>query len=192
MAVIIETQRGPSLGEPAPFFEATISNNKINLRDFEGNWVVILSHPDDILPVFKTRTINYILCKRKIKTIALGNGQSPDIISSNKNLLKKYIMKHSLTIVDDTDRSIGKIYGLDDKGHENAEGSKGLFVIDPKGILRIKLFSPLSTERNFYEIIKLVDALRDADKLRKHQPDMTGWKRRFGIVVKPKTVAEEG
>jgi len=192
MTVIAENKRGPVLGEPAPFFETTISNNTINLRDFKGNWLVIFSHPDDLLPVFKTRTINYILCKRRIKAMALGNGQSSDIISSNKNFLKKYILKHSLTIVDDIDKSIGNIYGLDNQEHKNHGNAKGIFVIDPKGILRIKLFFPLSAERNFYEIVKLVDALREADKQRKQQPNVTGWKRHFGIVVKPKTVTEKG
>ncbi len=189
MADILDDKRGPLLGETAPFFETGIGDNEIDFTDLKGNWVILFSHPEDLLPVFKTRTINHILCKRKIKVVALGEGVSSGIISG-RNFFKKYMIKHSLTTIDDTNRKILRSYGLDNQSNEYAADVKGVFVTDPKGILRIKLFHSLKTERNFYEILKLVDALQDAEKQRSQQPDLDIVRRRFGTLGSPKTVIE--
>jgi peroxiredoxin (alkyl hydroperoxide reductase subunit C) len=157
---------GPMLGAIAPFFETAKKEDGIIIDNFKGSWVVLFTHPDDLIPVFKTRTINYILCKRRIKALAIGHRESLEAISPG-NFLKKYMVNHSLTVIDDGDNQIAMRYGLDcsDKG-----GSvKGVFVIDPKGYLRIKLFYSLKTERDFTEILKLVDALQIADKQSKHK-----------------------
>ena len=98
--------------------------------------------------------------------MAIGHRESLDTMPPG-NFLKKYMVNHSLTVIDDGDNQIAMRYGLDcsDKG-----GSvKGVFVIDPKGYLRIKLFYSLKTERDCTEILKLVDALQIADKQSKHK-----------------------
>src|SRR5271169_405554 len=105
MSAVEENERGPSFGEPAPDFETIIAGQTIRLRDFRGKWVVIFTHPGDLLGVFKTRTIKYLLCKRRTKAIALGKGQTEGI-DTGRNLLKKYILKHNLMIVDDSDGGI--------------------------------------------------------------------------------------
>jgi peroxiredoxin (alkyl hydroperoxide reductase subunit C) len=181
----------PLLGDPAPFFEMPVGNSSINLKDFRGKWLVIFTHPEDILPVFKTRTIKYVLCKRKIKVLAIGEGQYTAAISG-RNFVKKYIMKHSLMVIDDRDGQIARVYGLEKDKKTSVEGTKGTFVIDPKGLLRIKLSFPLSKERNLYEILKLVDSLQEADRQRKVQSPPNKWRRRINIVIKPKPFPEQG
>lgn len=175
---------GPILGEKAPFFEATVGKSTINLNDFKGRWLIIITHPDDILPVFKTQTIKYLLCKRRIKVIAVGNRQpSSDI--AGRNFVKRYIMKHSLLMVSDTNGQIKTCYGLSEPDETTHEASKGVFVIDPKGMLRINLLSDVSAERNFYEILRLVDSLQDAYKQKKKQA-------RVSRTSRPKIVLETG
>jgi peroxiredoxin (alkyl hydroperoxide reductase subunit C) len=151
--------RGPLLGEAAPYFETVIGRNTITSKDFKGNWLIVVSHPDDVLPLFKTRTIHYVLCKRKTKVIALGNRKSPRV--TPVNFVKNYILKHTLTMIDDSDKIIAARFGLD--GNIDGEDAKGIFVIDPKGILRMKLYATPAAERNFYEILKLIDALQNSD-----------------------------
>lgn len=160
-----ENPKGPALGGPAPYFETTIGNEIVTSDDFKGGWTIVFSHPGDLMPVFKTRTINYILCKRRTKVVALGDGR-PAGAATGRNIIKKYILKHSLSVIDDPDKKIAESYGLTDGDGASDEEAKGIFVIDPLGILRIKLYFPLAAERNFYEILKLVDALQDADKQR--------------------------
>lgn len=186
-----QNERGPSFGEPAPDFETIISGHTIKLKDFKGKWVVIFSHPDDLLSVFRTRTIRYLLCKRRTKVIALGEGQTEGI-DAGKNLLKKYVLKHNLMIVDDSGRGIARSYGLSRESRDGQDEEKGVFIVDPKGILRVKLYLPLNAERNFYEILKLIDALQAADRQRMPRIDKGTWRRRFDMAIRKRVVPEEG
>jgi peroxiredoxin (alkyl hydroperoxide reductase subunit C) len=191
MSYDAEKERGPSFGEPAPDFEAIISGHTIKLRDFKGKWVVIFSHPEDLLSVFRTRTIKYLLCKRRTKVIALGEGQTEGI-DIEKNLLRKYVLKHNLMVVDDSAGGIAESYGLSRENHEGRDEEKGVFIVDPKGILRVKLYLPLHAERNFYEILKLIDALQTTDRQRMTRIDKGTWRRRLDMAIRKRVIPEEG
>jgi len=186
-----ENERGPLLGEPAPDFETIIAGNTIKLRDFRGKWVVIFSHPGDLLSVFRTRTIKYLLCKRRTKVIALGDRQTEGF-DIGGNLLKKYILRHNLTVVNDSDTGIAESYGLSSRNHEGQEGEKGVFIVDQKGVLRVKLYLPMTDESNFYEILKLIDALQAADR-QKTLPTNKGFLRqRLDMAIRQRVVPEKG
>ena len=190
MSAAEENERGPSFGEPAPDFEAIIAGQTIRLRDFRGKWVVIFTHPGDLLSVFKTRTIKYLLCKRRTKVIALGDGQTEGI-DTGRNLLKKYILKHNLMIVDDSAGGIARSYGLPGPGNE-PQGEKGVFIVDPGGILRVKLYLPLASDRSFYEVLKLIDVLQAADKQKALRTGKKTLRRQLGMVIRSGTASEEG
>ncbi|HSB30069.1 MAG TPA: redoxin domain-containing protein, partial [Candidatus Sulfobium mesophilum] len=64
-----DNEKGPLFGELAPDFETVIEGHTIKLSDFRGKWVIIFSHPGDLLPLFRTRTVQYLLCKRRTKVI---------------------------------------------------------------------------------------------------------------------------
>ncbi len=191
MSAAEQEERGPLFGEPAPDFETIIAGQAIRLRDFRGKWVVIFTHPADLLSVFKTRTIKYILCKRRTRVIALGDGEAEGI-DTGRNLLKKYILKHNLMLVDDSGGRIAESYGLSPEGRESQEEEKGVFIVDPKGILRVKLYMPLSSDRNFYEILKLIDALQDADRQKALRGGKGPLRRRLDMVIRPGAVSGEG
>ena len=180
---MFEDIKGPILGAPAPFFETAKKKGRMSINTFKGSWVILFSHPDDLIPVFKTRTINYILCKRRIKAVALDHQYAPDT-TSLRNFIEKYLESRSLTFLDDADEQIAMKYGLDNSG--NGLPVKGVFVIDPKGYLRMKLFFPLETERNFTEILKLVDALQIADrqnKQKKQRAGLRGFKVKWSSLI---------
>jgi alkyl hydroperoxide reductase subunit AhpC len=184
----MEITRGPSLGEPAPFFEADVAGNRISLHDFKGRWLIIFSDPEELLPVFKTRTINYVLCKRKTKAIALGRG-TPDGAPAGKNPARKYVLRHNLTVVDDNGGEIAEAYGLSSVA---AEREKGVFIVDPKGILRAKLYQSQAAERNFYDMLKLVDALQMTDGQKARSGEKGGWRRKLNVVIRAKVAPGEG
>lgn len=182
-------KRGPSIGEPAPFFETSLDDSTITLNDFRGNWLIVLSHPEDLIPIFKTRTLNYLLCKRRTRVISLGERKNPPG-TKGRNFLKKYIRKQRVTAIDDSDGGISRSYGLG--GNSDMSGAaKGVFVIDPKGVLRVKLYFSPETERNFYEILKLLDTLQASDKHKSGPARTKGWRRHLGIVVRQKTLAKQ-
>lgn len=190
MSAAEENERGPSFGEPAPDFETIIAGQTIRLRDFRGKWVVIFTHPGDLLSVFKTRTIKYLLCKRRTKVIALGDGQTEGI-DTGRNLLKKYVLKHNLMIVDDSGGGIAGSYGLPGPGN-GPQGEKGVFIVDPGGILRVKLYLPLASDRSFYEVLKLIDVLQAADKQKALRTGKKTLRRRLDMVIRSRTASEEG
>lgn len=186
-----ENERGPLLGEPAPDFGTIIAGQTIRLRDFRGKWVVIFTHPEDLLPVFKTRTIKYLLCKRRTRVIALGDSQTEGI-DTGRNLLKKYILKHNLMIVDDTGGGIAKSYGLSYGSDGYKEEEKGVFIVDPKGFLRVKLYLPRGSDRNFYEVLKLIDALQITDKQKTFGAGKGTLRRRLDMAIRQRVIPEKG
>jgi peroxiredoxin (alkyl hydroperoxide reductase subunit C) len=181
--------RGPALGEQAPFIEALSSKKSQKSDGSRGGWIILISHPHDLLPLLRTRTFNYILCKRRTRIVMLGNG-SPESGIADGNFLKKYIIRHNAAFLDDPDYTISAGYGLV-KDHADEE-VKGVFVIDPRGFLRMKLYFDVTHPRNFYEILKLLDALQEADSQRKRRPTSDVWKRRLSIVSRSGTMPEEG
>ncbi len=182
----VEHGQGPAIGEPAPCFETAVGDSSISLRDFRGSWIIIFSHPDDILPLFKTRTVNYILCKRRTKVVALVR-EKGDEVPAGRNFLKKYILKHRLSVLGDPEKRIEALYGLE---NSEEDGVKGTFIIDQKGILRAKLHSPIETERDLYEMVRLVDALQQADRQKASRPETGSWRRRLKIVIRTKTAEQ--
>ena len=153
-----EAERGPLLGEPAPHFEQI--SQKTGRKKKQHLWTVFISHPYDLMPFLRIKTVNYILCKREIKVVALADLQGEEMLREG-NVLEKYMVKHNFSFIDDTEGVISGSYGLAAAG-EGEEPVKGLFVIDPKGVLRMKIFSPLSAERNFPDVMALIDALQTA------------------------------
>ena len=188
---MLENRKGPVLGEIAPFFKTAKKEDGVSLERFKGSWTILFSHPNDLLPIFKTRTIKYVLCKRKIKAVAIGSNLSPDTTSEN-NFLDKYVVKHSLAIIDDAGSRVAKSYGLDSA--DETSSVKGVFVIDPQSHLRMKLFFSMDTERNFTEILKLVDALQDAEKQSKqknHAAGSKGFKLKLNRLILPSITGKQ-
>lgn len=181
-----EAGRGPSLGEPAPLIETLFPRKSQKKDSSKGSWIILVSHPHDLLPLFKTRTINYILCKRRTKVLMLRSGGTDDGVEDG-NFLMKYITRHNVAFLDDPDKAVAAGYGLD----ENTEEVKGAFVIDPAGILRMKLYFDHASPRNFYEILKLLDTLQEADSQRKRKPAPGVWKRRLSIAGRTGPAQEE-
>ncbi len=91
-------------------------------------------------------------------------------------------------MIDDSDGGISKTYGLQDKYSGDA---KGVFVIDPKGVLRVKLYFSPDTERNFCEVLKLLDTLQASDRQKSELSRSKGWKSRLAVVVRPKALAKQ-
>lgn len=184
-----QSGKGPSLGEPAPFIESIASRKSQRHGNSKGGWTILISHPQDLLPLFRTRTINYVLCKRRTRVVLLYNGDLAESLSDG-NFFTKYITRHSVAFLDDSGNIISPVYGVGKDSDD--EEVKGVFVIDPDGVLRMKLYFDPAQARNLYEILKLVDTLQQADRQKKSKPSSGVWKRRLSIINKPGAVPEEG
>lgn len=178
-------ERGPLLGETAPGIEAVSGESRIGLSDFRGKWIILLSHPAEFMPLFWTRTIKHLLCKRRIRVIGFGD-DSDAVAAEGKGLLKRYIRRHSITIIRDTEGVAAGRYGLEMPGAApDQKKGKGVFIIDPKGVLRVKLYHPIEAEVDFYDILKLVDALQIADGGKTVRKKIPAWRSCLNIIIRP-------
>lgn len=163
------------IGDEAPDFSAETTAGSINFHEWIGNgWAILFSHPKDFTPVCTTE-LGYMagltpeFHKRNCKVIGL----SIDPVTDHKEWVKdiEATQGHALTypLIGDTDLSVAKLY---DMIHPNATGtSKGrtavdnatvrsVFVIGPDKRIKATLTYPMSTGRNFDEVLRLLDSVQ--------------------------------
>ena len=158
----------PRLNEPAPQFEAVTTHGTLKLSDFEGRWLILFSHPADFTPVCTTEFLAFTeifpeLQKRGTDLLGLSIDSVYSHIAWVRNIEEKSGVKIPFPVIADLDRKVATAYGMVMPGESKTETSRCVFVIDPSGVLRAKIYYPLTTGRNMDEILRLVDALQTAD-----------------------------
>ncbi len=165
------------LGDKAPAFEAETTNGKIVFpKDFKGKWIILFSHPSDFTPICTTEFILFSEMMKdfeKLNTILIG--LSIDSLSSHLAWLyaiEEQISFHGITktkirfpLIADLSGEISQKYGMIHPNCSNVKTVRGVFFIDPEGIIRTILFYPQSTGRNFDELKRILMSLQLADKL---------------------------
>jgi peroxiredoxin (alkyl hydroperoxide reductase subunit C) len=158
----------PRLGEAAPAFEAETTMGTIRLEDFQGNWLILFSHPADFTPVCTTEFVAFARMQGEFRKINVElMGLSIDSVFSHiawvRNIEANFGVKVGFPVIADLDRKVATLYGMVMPGESKTETSRCVFVIDPKGILRAMIYYPLSTGRNMQEFLRLIQALQTTD-----------------------------
>ncbi|GKT96441.1 ahpC/TSA family protein [Colletotrichum tofieldiae] len=151
---------------PAPGFKATTvfpggEFKDINLSDYLGQWVVLLFYPLDFTFVCPTEIIQYndaLPRFRAINTTVLGI--STDSHFSHLAWTEK--PRKQAPLVADKSHKISRDYGV--LIEEEGVALRGLFIIDPKGVLRQITVNDLPVGRNVEETIRLVEAFQFTDE----------------------------
>ena len=156
------------IGEKAPDFEAISTFGKVSLKDYEGKWLVLFSHPGDFTPVCTTEMIAFTRAHtyfKQINTELLGLS----VDSNSSHLAWAYDIycrtgiKISFPIIADRNGQIARKYGMISNDVSNTETVRNVFIIDDKQIIRTILIYPLNVGRFIPEIIRIVQALQMAD-----------------------------
>ena len=181
------------LGDTAPNFEQDSSIGKLHFYEWAGDsWVVLFSHPADFTPVCTTELgltakLKPEFDKRNVKAIAL----SVDAASSHKTWIADIEQtQHTVVgfpIIADEDRKVSTLY---DMIHPEASATatvRSLFVIDPAKKVRLTITYPMSTGRNFDEVLRVIDALQLTDKYTVATPG--NWKDGDDVII-PLTVQD--
>ncbi|MGF1477228.1 MAG: peroxiredoxin [Geminicoccaceae bacterium] len=163
------------IGETAPDFEAETTQGKIRFHDWIGDgWAVIFSHPKDFTPVCTTE-LGYMAGllpefeKRNTKIIGL----SVDPVSSHTEWAKdiEEVTGHypSYPMIGDHDLAIAKLYRMlpADAGN-SSEGRtavsnatvRNVYIVGPDKKVKLVITYPMSTGRNFDEILRVLDSLQ--------------------------------
>lgn len=158
------------LGDTAPDFTTETSTGPIVFHDWAGDeWVVFFSHPADFTPVCTTELgrVSQLQAewdKRGVKPIALSVDTNeehaqwiPDINEYNNTTVE-------YPIIADPDKKVAELYDMIHPGEGDTSSVRSVFVIDPDKKIRLTMTYPKSTGRNFDEILRVIDALQEADR----------------------------
>jgi peroxiredoxin (alkyl hydroperoxide reductase subunit C) len=178
----------PTIGDPAPDFEAVTTNGVIKLSDFKGKWVLMFSHPADFTPVCTTEFMAFSPISDELKKLNVQLlGLSIDSVHSHlawiRNVKEKMNVDIPFPIIADLDMKVAKKYGMIHPGSSSTATIRTVFFIDDKGILRAMIYYPLTNGRYIPEIIRLVQALQTTDKYGVSTP--ANWQPGDKVVVPP-------
>jgi thioredoxin-dependent peroxiredoxin len=191
----------PRIGDDAPDFTAETTEGKIRFHEWIGNaWAVLFSHPKDFTPVCTTE-LGYMaglkpeFDKRNTKVIGL----SADPVSDHQGWLKDiqetqgYAVNYPL--IGDSDLAVAKLY---DMIHPNAIPGKrsaaenstirSVFVVGPDKKVKAMISYPMSTGRNFDEVLRLLDSCQLTANHAVATP--VNWKPGQDVII-PTSVSDE-
>jgi peroxiredoxin (alkyl hydroperoxide reductase subunit C) len=165
----------PRIGDKAPAFKAVTTQGEINFPvDYEGNWVILFSHPADFTPVCTSEFMTFASQEAKFAEVSCKLvGLSVDGLYSHiawlrtiKEKIEYKGMKDvevKFPLIEDITMEVAKKYGMIQPGESSTKAVRAVFVIDPNGIIRAIIYYPLSLGRNFDELYRIVVALQTAD-----------------------------
>jgi alkyl hydroperoxide reductase subunit AhpC len=185
-----------SLGDTAPDFEAETTEGRIKFHDWIGDkWAVLFSHPKDFTPVCSTE-LGYMakikpeFDKRNVKIIGL----SVDAIDRHAGWAAdiKETQGHApnYPMIGDTDYNVSKLYGMlpaavsgDPTKRTPADNQtvRNVFVIGPDKKVKLILVYPMTTGRNFDEVLRVIDSLQMTAKHKVATP--VNWKQGVDVII---------
>jgi alkyl hydroperoxide reductase subunit AhpC len=163
------------LGDVAPDFEADSTEGRIKFHDYIGNgWVVFFSHPKDFTPVCTTELgavarMKHEFDKRNAKLIGISVDSVEDHQRWKNDIKEVSGAAVNYPMIGDPDLSVAKLYGMI---HPNATGNakgrtaadnatvRNVFIIGPDKKIKLIITYPMSTGRNFDEVIRVLDSLQ--------------------------------
>ena len=191
------------INEIAPNFNALTTNGKIDFHEWIANsWIILFSHPKDFTPVCTTElgymaSIEDEFTKRNCKLIGLSIDSVED-----HNLWKKDIEDVQGTSVNypliaDEDLKIAKLYNMLPAQEEPGKSRtaitnatvRSVFLIDPDKKIRMMLTYPMTTGRNFEEILRVLDSIQLTSKHKVATP--ANWKKNDKVIIVPAVSDDE-
>src|SRR5262249_53362540 len=164
-----------AIGDTAPDFEAETTEGHIRFHDWIGNnWAVLFSHPKDFTPVCTTELgymakIKPAFDKRGVKIIGLSVDPLDRHSTWLSDIAETQGFAPNYPIIPDTDYAVSKLYGMlpasvsgDPTKRTPADNQtvRNVFVIGPDKTVKLILVYPMTTGRNFDEVLRVIDSLQ--------------------------------
>jgi alkyl hydroperoxide reductase subunit AhpC len=163
------------INETAPDFEADTTVGRIRFYDWVGDsWCVVFSHPKDFTPVCTTE-LGYMaklkpeFDKRNCKIIGLSVDSVDDHKRWSKDIEETQGHAPNYPMIGDSDLKIAKLYGMlpasasgDASGRTPMDNAtvRNVYIIGPDKKVKLVISYPMSTGRNFPEILRTLDSLQ--------------------------------
>lgn len=164
-----------TIGSTAPDFEAETTEGTISFYDWAGDsWVVLFSHPKDFTPVCTTE-LGYMakikpeFDRRGVKIIGLSVDPSEKHELWARDIEETQGAAPNYPIIADRDFRVSKLYGMlpadvsgdpGDRTPADNQTVRNVFVIGPDKKIKLILVYPMTTGRNFDEVLRVVDSLQ--------------------------------
>ncbi|HLX32949.1 MAG TPA: peroxiredoxin [Gaiellaceae bacterium] len=184
------------LGDTAPDFEAQTTEGPINFHEWIGDsWAVLFSHPKDFTPVCTTE-LGYMarikpdFDKRNVKVIGLSVDATGDHEAWARDIEETQGTAPNYPIIGDADFRVSKLYGMlagdvegDPKARTPADNQtvRNVFVIGPDKKIKLILVYPMTTGRNFDEVLRVIDSLQLTAKHKVSTP--VNWQRGDDVII---------
>jgi len=189
------------IGEVAPDFSADTTEGKINFHEWIGNgFAILFSHPKDFTPVCTTE-LGYMarlkpeFDKRNCKIIGLSADPVTDHKGWAKDIQETQGHAPNYPIIGDADLTVAKLYDMlpasETPGKRTAADNqtvRTVFVIGPDKKVKAMLVYPMSTGRNFDEVMRLLDSVQLTAKHAVATP--VNWKPGQDVII-PTSVSDE-
>src|SRR5204862_5066189 len=184
------------IGDEAPNFTAQTTQGPIDLHQWIGNqWVVLFSHPKDFTPVCTTE-LGYMakikpeFDKRNVKIIGLSVDSGDDHKRWANDIEETQGAAPNYPVIGDADFKVAKLYDMlpasvsgEAKGRTPADNAtvRSVFVVGPDKKIKLILLYPMTTGRNFDEILRVIDSLQLTAKHKVATP--ANWKHGDRVVI---------
>jgi len=193
-----------AIGETAPDFEAETTQGRIRFHDFIGDsWCVLFSHPKDFTPVCTTE-LGYMarlkgeFDKRNVKIIGLSVDAVADHGRWAQDIKETQGHAPNYPMIGDSDLKIAKLYGMlpaaasgDASKRTPADNLtvRNVFVIGPDKKIKLIIVYPMTTGRNFDEVLRVIDSLQLTAKHKVATP--VNWKPGEDVIIAGSVSDEE-
>jgi alkyl hydroperoxide reductase subunit AhpC len=184
------------IGDVAPDFEAETTQGCIHFHEWIGNsWAVLFSHPKDFTPVCTTE-LGYMarlkpeFDKRETKIIGLSVDPVDNHTRWSNDIRETQGHAPNYPMIGDVDLKISKLYGMLPAGVEGTcEGRtptdnqtvRNVFVIGPDKKIKLLIVYPMTTGRNFDEVLRVIDSLQLTAKYKVATP--VNWKHGEDVII---------
>jgi thioredoxin-dependent peroxiredoxin len=185
-----------AIGDTAPDFTAQTTEGPISFHEWIGNsWAVLFSHPKDFTPVCTTE-LGYMarikpeFDRRGVKVIGLSVDSIGDHEKWADDIRETQGHAPGFPIIGDADFHVAKLYAMlpantsgDAKSRTPADNQtvRNVFVVGPDKKIKLLLVYPMTTGRNFDEVLRVVDSLQLTARHRVSTP--VNWKQGEDVII---------
>jgi alkyl hydroperoxide reductase subunit AhpC len=184
------------IGDEAPNFKAQTTEGEIDFHEWIGDsWAVLFSHPKDFTPVCTTE-LGYMarikpeFDKRNVKIIGLSVDPTGDHEGWMNDIEETQGTRPNYPIIGDADFKVSQAYGMlgadvsgDPKDRTAADNQtvRNVFVVGPDKKVKLILVYPMTTGRNFDEVLRVIDSLQLTAKHKVSTP--VNWKKGDDVII---------
>jgi len=193
-----------TIGSTAPDFEADTTEGRIKFHDWIGtSWAVLFSHPKDFTPVCTTE-LGYMaklkpeFDKRGAKIIGLSVDRVSDHVKWAADIKETQGQAPNYPMIGDPDLNVSKLYGMlpadlagSCEGRTPADNQtvRNVYVIGPDKKIKLMISYPMTTGRNFDEVLRVLDSLQLTAKHKVSTP--VNWKQGQDVIIAGSVSDEE-